>query len=432
MGVGAVYGWSVFQQPLLERFPSWSERQVTLPAQLVLAVFALAVIVGGRLSDRCGARTVAGAGGVILGAGLVLASLAGRFSDGPALLWTIVCFAGIGGWGIGFGYIAAVTAAIRSFPEKRGTIIGLTVAGFGAGAFLFAPLAQGLISGEPYRLLGVAFFRPPRLGVLTSLAALGIVFCLLVTLAARLLHEPRLSPRSVPVEIPESQSPSLSPPQMTRTWLFWLLWTTLAVACAAGLLIIMKAAPIWRSLALSGSGGFLSADELARAGTQGALAVSLLGLGNALGRILGGALSDLVGRKAALAGLFLTCATAFLALGSIETLAFYLAASAGIAFCYGGLLAVYPVVTADLFGTEHYGAHWGWMFSAYGVGGFLGPYLAARLSHIQGFARSEAAAVLDAGKQLPIIDYRPVFFLAAATCAVSAVALLLFLKRSRD
>ena len=55
MSLGAVYIWSVFQTPLLAQFPGWSETQVTLPAQLVIAVFAVAVILGGRIqtgSDR--------------------------------------------------------------------------------------------------------------------------------------------------------------------------------------------------------------------------------------------------------------------------------------------------------------------------------------------------------------------------------------------
>ena len=59
VSLGAVYIWSVFQTPLKALFPNWTEAQVTLPAQVVLSAFALAVIFGGRIQDMLGPRIVA-------------------------------------------------------------------------------------------------------------------------------------------------------------------------------------------------------------------------------------------------------------------------------------------------------------------------------------------------------------------------------------
>ena len=71
VSLGAVYIWSVFQTPLRGVFKGWTEAQVTYPAQIVLAVFALAVIFGGRIQDKLGPRLVGTIGGVILGVGLI-------------------------------------------------------------------------------------------------------------------------------------------------------------------------------------------------------------------------------------------------------------------------------------------------------------------------------------------------------------------------
>ncbi|MBM3791184.1 MAG: OFA family MFS transporter, partial [Acidobacteria bacterium] len=97
MSLGAVYIYSVFKTPLQQMF-GWDKAQVTLPAQLVLACFALAVVFAGRVQDKLGPRWVATAGGGVLGLGLILASLSQRMGGLP---WFVATFSVIGGLGIG-------------------------------------------------------------------------------------------------------------------------------------------------------------------------------------------------------------------------------------------------------------------------------------------------------------------------------------------
>ena len=129
VSLGAVYIWSVFQSPLLEYFPEWSNTQVTMPAQIVLACFAIAVIFGGRFQDRYGPRIVATFGGVILGTGMVLARFADQFEPGFALIWLILTYAVLGGFGIGVAYVCPIATCVKWFPDKRGLVTGLAVAG---------------------------------------------------------------------------------------------------------------------------------------------------------------------------------------------------------------------------------------------------------------------------------------------------------------
>jgi OFA family oxalate/formate antiporter-like MFS transporter len=89
---------------------------------------------------------------------------------------------------------------------------------------------------------------------------------------------------------------------------------------------------------------------------------------------------------------------------------------------FGGFLALYPALTADYFGTKHYGANYGWMFTAYGAGGIAGPYLAAALmrvvSKVPYEAKDAAGSIIQ--KLFTVGDYRPAFLVAGAACLLAA------------
>ena len=109
-------------------------------AQAVFAtgimVFAIVMIFAGRWQDRAGPRVVAITGGLVLAAGYAIAGLAG-----PSFPVVLLAIGVIGGAGIGLGYVCPVAACIKWFPDLKGVITGLAVAGFGGGSFLFIKLA---------------------------------------------------------------------------------------------------------------------------------------------------------------------------------------------------------------------------------------------------------------------------------------------------
>lgn len=51
----------------------------------------------------------------------------------------------IGGTGIGLAYLVPIATLVKWFPDRRGFIAGVAVAGFGAGALVTAPIATRLI-----------------------------------------------------------------------------------------------------------------------------------------------------------------------------------------------------------------------------------------------------------------------------------------------
>jgi OFA family oxalate/formate antiporter-like MFS transporter len=438
ISLGAVYIWSVFQTPLKRAFPSWTETQVTLPAQIVLAMFAVAVILGGRIQDRLGPKKVATAGGLILGLGLILAKFTGSFGSDAALWWLIITFAVLGGLGIGAGYVCPIATCVKWFPDKKGLITGLSVAGFGAGAFFFAPLAKGLISGVPYELFGVKLFNLPELEVFNTFMALGIIFLIAVVAGAQLLVNPPAGYKPAGWTPPAPVHGAVSkvdftPTEMLKTPIFWLLWLTYFAGCTAGLQIIMKASPIWQSFAFGALTPPIAESDFQRVTTAGAMAVSILAIFNSLGRILWGKISDNIGRKITLILMFAVCGAAMLSLDFMRSYPLYLTGICAVGLCFGGYLALYPAVTADFYGTKHIGVNYGWMFSAYGAGGLVGPFLAAWLMKV---VANMPYQVTEPGgkvveKMLAVGNYKPAFLACGIACVIAAVIIVIALKPTK-
>ncbi|MCF7983449.1 MAG: OFA family MFS transporter [Thiohalocapsa sp.] len=433
VSLGAVYIWSVFQTPLRAVFPGWSETQVTLPAQIVIAVFALAVILGGRIQDRLGPRWVGTFGGLILGLGLILAGLTGKFSEGVALAWLVGTYAVLGGIGIGMAYVCPIATCVKWFPDKRGLITGLAVAGFGAGAFFFAPLARALIAGGDYELFGVALFPLPHTGVLDSFAVLGVIFLTAVVLGAQLLRNPPpgYCPAGwTPPAMAAGAAPArfdFAPGEMLRTPAFWLLWATYLAGSTAGLMVIMKAAPIWETFSLGAAAeGPVSHERFAAISSAAATAVAVLALFNAAGRILWGKVSDTLGRRQTLILMFVICGLVLLGLDWMRAYPLYLLGVSLVALCFGGYLALYPAIAADYYGTRHIGVNYGFLFTAYGTGGLLGPFLAAGLMKAAGDVDYQVldAAGTVATRSFQLGEYGTAFFVAGLLCLAAALLML--------
>ena len=435
VSLGAVYIWSVFQTPLREVFKTWTETQVTLPAQIVLAAFALAVIFGGRFQDRFGPRIVATIGGLVLGLGLILARFTGSFSPesaaGGALIWLILTFAVLGGLGIGAAYVCPIATCVKWFPDKRGLITGLAVAGFGAGAFFFGPLATGLIRGVPYALLGAKLFPLPQLGLFNTFLVLGLIFLIAILLGAQLLRNPPAGYKPAGWNPPQPASGAakkldFTPGQMLSTPQFWLLWITYFAGCTAGLQVIMKASPIWQSFGVGPLTPPLEEATFMAIVSKGTMAVAVLAIFNSLGRILWGKISDNLGRKTTLVVMFLLCGVAMLALNSMRSYPLYLTGACLVGLCFGGYLALFPAVTADFYGTRHYGVNYGWMFTAYGAGGIVGPLLAAVLmktsAKVPYFVKDLSGK--DVEKMFALGDYRLAFITAGVMCLAAGVVTL--------
>src|ERR671915_149787 len=141
VALGAVYAWSVFRVPLSDAYGTGVSAVNTTFSIAILAL-GFAAFFGGLWMNKSGPRIVALSAGVLYGAGIFLASFAQ-----PSLWILYLTYGLMAGIGIGLGYIVPVATLIRWFPDKRGFITGIAVAGFGAGALVTAPLAKQLVQG---------------------------------------------------------------------------------------------------------------------------------------------------------------------------------------------------------------------------------------------------------------------------------------------
>jgi len=378
--LGTVYAFSVFVRPLESEF-GWSRATTQWAFSIALATFAIAMIPAGRLQDRIGPRKVASIGGVLLGLSFLLGSL--LVSESRP--WTLYLTYGvIGGAGIGFGYVCPIAAAVKWFPDKRGLITGLAVAGFGAGALFFAGPASVLLlppaaGAEPMGfsqmlLVGLGVEEGAGFGVgWKTFFVIHGVFCAgLVLLGAALLKNP--PPGWKPDGWTASDSLARTPKEvewreMLNRPLACMLWITFIFGATSGLMAIGQ----WKPMMGAILGERTFAPEWM--GTFGRFVepVGILAVFNALGRIFWGKISDIIDRPRAMMMMFLAQGMAFMLLVSVESPFAIFLASAWVGLNFGGNFALFPSATSDYFGTKNFGVNYGWIFTAYGVAGILGP-----------------------------------------------------------
>ena len=370
LALGAVYGWSVFLNPLREQFEA-SKTEANLTFTITLAVLGVTAGFGGNLQRRFGPRAIATAAGVLYGSGVLLSGFA------PNLTVLYLTHGVLGGIGLGLGYIVPLAVLIGWFPDKRGFITGLAVTGFGLGALVTSPLATELIKAH---------------GVQNTLMLLGAGYLVIVVAAAQFL---RSAPDNYapPGWTPASQQTLTTGAELTlaealRTPHWYVLWSMLALNVTAGAALISVAAPLTQELTHVGP-------------ALGAMAVCLISLSNGLGRLIWGALSDRLGRPRTFAALFLLQTVAFALLPAIDHFAVLLVPVAVIALCYGGGFGTMPAFATDVFGAKNAGTIYGAMLTAWSVGAIIGPLLIAAVPYRT--ALPLIAGVLALAAPLPLL-----------------------------
>lgn len=355
IALGAVYAWSVFRIPLTKGF-GWTISQVTFAFTLDVFIVGFAAFAGGLWMRRSGPRRVAVVAGFLYGGGVFLASLsAGR------LWWLYFSYGVLAGIGLGLGYIVPVATLVKWFPDKRGMITGIAVAGFGAGALVTAPVASRLIVS---------------VGVMKTFAILGIAYFFAVTIPALFMKDPPAGyqpagwqPSAAQKKQRAARDYNLG--ESLSTWQWYSLWALLFLNTSAGISIISQAAPM--------------AEEIT--GVTAATAAGLVGIisiSNGAGRFFWAWLSDLLGRRWVFFAMFLIQAIVFWAITTVQTFGGLTALMVIILLCYGGGFGTMPAFAADYFGARDVGSIYGLMLTAWGFAALLGPTLIAHIRQSTG------------------------------------------------
>jgi len=354
LALGILYTWSIFKGEIRASIESgsglfhWDLASINDPYAVCCLVFAFAMIGAGKCQDRIGPRYTAMIGGLLVGTGFIMISQTTSYWG-----W-VLGFGVLVGAGLGFGYSSATPPALKWFPPARtGLVAGIVVSGFGLASVYIAPLAQFLLHGW---------------GLQTSMLIFGIAFAMVVCGFANLLVNPpagyavaaQAAPGKDKAAPAASPAVDVTPAQMMKSPDFYLLWLIFFIGAGAGLMVI-------------GSVAGMAKKSL---GEMAFVAVALVAVGNAAGRIVAGMLSDRIGRGKTLIIMLLFQALLMFAaipvMGSASgSAALLVLLAAFIGFNYGTNLALFPSFAKDLWGLKNFGANYGILFSAWGVGGFV-------------------------------------------------------------
>ncbi len=368
MSLGAIYAWSAFTLALAEAGWTRFETQVVFATEL--GTFALVMVFAGRLLARIGPARLAVAGGLTMGAGYVATGVLGATDFGVV----VVGIGAVGGAGIGLGYVVPIAVGMRWFPDRKGMITGLAVAGFGFGAMGWVKLA-----GNWGGLLD-------RLGLAGTFVAYGLAFAALICLGAIWMRMPPKgwqAPGAAAAAKADGRKghEDFTVLEMLRTPQFYLIFLTFAVSAGSGLMAVglMKLYPI-EALQARGLG---LGEASAVAGTAMAVFFSLA---NGIGRIAWGGISDRLGRRRSImvmAGSQALFLLAFTQAAGTPWLLYAVAALVG--FNFGGNFALFPAITADTFGNARVGQNYPLVFLSYGAGGIVFPLLGGMLGDLGNF-----------------------------------------------
>jgi len=352
--IGSAYAWSVFQPRLIEMF-EFTTPQASIAFTLSLGLVPFAMILGGKIQSKIGARFTVLLGGIVFGAGIALAGLT---THNIATLY--LTYGTLGGIGIGLVYGCTIPNSVKWFPDKRGLAGGIIAGGFGGGAIIFAPLFQSTIES---------------VGVLRTFTIYGIIFGIVIILASLLITVPPADYKPAgwtpPSSAANNASANLNVTGMLKTARFYILWIMYVLACVTGLMIIAHA-------------GHVAEARIGVTPALAATAVLLLGVANTVGRVFWGAVSDKIGRYQTLILMYAMTAGMLILLTFAPSYVLFVISIMGIGLCFGGFLGVFPSITAENFGTANLGMNYGVLFIAFGIAAFVGPRLAASLFESSG------------------------------------------------
>lgn len=364
------YAWTLFTTPLSDA-NSWSLGQVQLAFTFFVVAQTASQPIGGYLLDRRGLALPFAAAAVLIAGGWGGLAVANSLF----LLYVLYALAGIGA---GLVYAGAIGAAIRWFPERRGMALGLVAAGFGAGAAPFIPLVGRVIASGGYRW---------------AFAATGIATAVVVFAAGLVLRHPphhaeaHDSPTDDGVARDVAHAHGAKPSALLAMGRFWFAFLAFLFMATGLLILTANTQPLAADLSLSS--------------TVIIVAITLQQISNGASRVVWGWVSDKAGRRRTMAVAFCLNAvilTLIPVLGTIPVLFIVLTSLAF--FTSGEIFALFPALTADMFGTRYAAANQGMLYTAKGIaalgGGALAAYLASAFSWTLVFACAGALAFVSA------------------------------------
>ena len=345
------YVWTLLTKPMAAKLGvALPELQVTFSLLIILQTFFSPF--QGRLIDRFGPRMLISIGTVLSGLSWVLTAQV----DSLSMLYLV--YGCVGGLGTGIVYVGVVGLMVRWFPQNRGFASGMVAAGYGMGAIITTfPISTSLASN----------------GLEQTLWVFGIIFAIIGFLASQGLKVPA---QETTTEETQSTGQVLQNQRQYRTSemlkqpLFWLMFAMMAIMSTSGLMVVSQMAVFATDFGIT---------EITIFGMAALpLAMTIDRFTNGLTRPLFGYISDRIGRENTM---FIAFALEGIAMAfwlySRDNALLFVLLSGVVFFGWGEIFSLFPSTLTDTFGTKYATANYGWLYTAQGVGSFLGGPLAA-------------------------------------------------------
>jgi OFA family oxalate/formate antiporter-like MFS transporter len=344
MGLGTIYTWSLFNQPLVNKF-NWELSSVAITFSITSFALAFATLFAGKLQEKWGIRKLIALSGFILGLGLILTSQVSTLLMLYLLAGVIVGFAD------GTAYITSLSNLIKWFPNRKGLISGVSVSAYGLGSLVFKYINATLID---------------TVGISQTFFYWGIIVMIMVVGGSLLLREAIVVETPINAENAENKR-DYTVKEMLATKEVYFLFIMFFTACMSGLYLISIVKDI--GVQLAGLNVAVAAN-----------AVAMIAIFNTVGRLILGSLSDKVSRLKVIASTFFITAIAVLTLSFVQlNYGVFFICVAAIAFCFGGNITVFPAIVGDFFGLKNHSKNYGIVYQGFGLGALAGSFIAAFL-----------------------------------------------------
>jgi MFS transporter, OFA family, oxalate/formate antiporter len=365
------YSWTLFVQPIMSA-TGWKLSQVQWGFTFFIAAMTWAMPFSGWLIDRCGPRVFMSIAGVLCAAGWGCLGYSRSLTE----FYALYCVAGLGNC---FVYCCSIAVALKWFPDKRGLASGLIAGGYGSGAAIFIPLFSYLIRTTGYR---------------STFLYTGIGLGAMIFVAGQFLsHPPAGFTETLKIAVKPSVrrhgGEDFNSWQMLRKPQFYVLYVMMLMVGIGGLMASAQAAPMARNFKIGA--------------TAIAIALSLNPIGNGVGRVLWGWVSDHFGRERTMSVAFFLQS---LFLIGVVTLGrrgdvWFVALLALVFVTWGEVYVLFAAALADMFGPRHAASNYSILYSTKGLASILAGGLAAELFESTGswnyvFYGSAALALLSA------------------------------------
>jgi MFS transporter, OFA family, oxalate/formate antiporter len=343
------YGWTFFVNPMAKA-NSWDVASIQVAFSIFVALETWLTPLEGWIVDSLGPqrgpKLMVAAGGIFVAIGWLINSRATSLE----MLYLGAVVSGVGAGGI---YATCVGNAVKWFPDRRGLAVGLTAAGFGAGAAVTVIPIQVMIASIGYAQTFFWF----------ALVQGGIIFVLAWFLRS---PEPGEVPSAGAVKVLQSKTSS-TPGAMLASPIFWLLYIMFVLVSASGLMIAAQVAVIAKDYGVGQTVLLFGATTLTVAGIIDNLA-------NGGARPFFGWVSDQIGREYTMAIAFTAGGVAYWLLGTAGTTPWTFVISAAlIFFTWGEIFSLFPSTCTDMFGPKYATTNTSLLYTAKGLSAFVVP-----------------------------------------------------------